>query len=149
MPEDMHVDHHHDRPRHAERKEGREAVHAHRELTTVKDEIAKVVEKKDVHVHKTHEWLHKLGRATRVLLRDHEEQLDNAEESAAWVNDALDNIYDANKQIIALSKAIVAASGHRIAKDADFDKAGVADKAKAIEASIDKALALIPDDEKK
>lgn len=135
--------------RHLAHREAHEATRARDEVDRVKTEIDDVVKKQDIHVHNTHEWLHKLGRATKVLLRDHEEELDNAEKSAAWVNDALSELYDANKQITAISKAIVEASGHRTAKGDDFTKAAIADKAKALTATLDKALSLIPEDEGK
>lgn len=144
-----HEHHEHDGKFHQDmmmRRRARSMKSAKEELTTVKDEIQKIVEKKDIHVHNTHEWLHKLHRASKKLLRDHETELDNAEQSSAWVNDALDAVYDADKQAVALAKAIVAASGHRVAKDADFDK--VQSAAQALEASVDKALAQIPATEK-
>lgn len=146
MPEEKDHPMHHEG--HLAHRERRHEIDARDEVSRVKQELAEVCEKKDIHVHKTHEWLHKLGRASKALLRDHEEQLDNAEGSAAWVNDALEAVYDANKQVIAISKAIVAASGHRVAKDADFEKAGIVDTAKALSADLDKALSLIPDEKK-
>lgn len=135
--------------RRAQRRGKRIAVHADDELKRVKEEVGKILEKKDIHVHNAHEWMHKLGRASKVLLRDHETELDNAEQSSAWVNDALDAITDANKQTIALAKAIVAASGHRVAKDADFDKENIPTILNGITTAVDKALSEIPAEEKK
>ena len=145
---------HHEHHEHGEfmehmrmRRKMREAKSAREELQTVEKEIDDILQKKDIHVHNTHEWLHKLHRATKKLLRDHETELDNAEQSSAWVNDALDSIYDADKQCVALAKAIVAASGHRVAKDADF-KPDVESACNAIKTSVEKSLAQFPETEK-
>lgn len=81
------------------------------------------------------------------LLHAHETELDEAKPEASWIPDALDAIFDADKQAVALHKAVVTASGKHVAKDADFDKAGIPDLMKALQADVEKALTAVPDAE--
>lgn len=129
------------------RREDRDDRRAHDEVEKIQKDLADIVSKKDIHVHKTHEFLHKLHHAAMKILHTHEDELDAAQGEAAWIPDALDAIFDADKQSVALSKAITAASGSHTAKDADFDKDGVQTAIKALQADVDKAAKLIPSDE--
>ena len=151
--------------RHEERKEAREGRHgghhgrlmddiekhdtkrAHEEIAKVKEELDEALKKKEIHVHATHAWLHRLAHAAFKILRTHEDELDQAKPEASWVPDALDAIFDADKHSVALGKAIVSASGSHTAKEADFDKAEVQDALKGMQLDIDKAVQIIPDGE--
>lgn len=154
--------------RHEEREEAREARHegrgkhhgrflddmeghdtrrAHEEIAKVKEELDEVIQKKEIHVHATHAWLHRLAHAAFKILRTHEDELDQAKPEASWVPDALNSIFDADKQSVALGKAIVSASGTHTAKDADFGKQEVQDAIKGLQLDIDKAVQIIPDGE--
>lgn len=119
--------------------------HAHEEINKVREQLAEAVEKKELHVHRTHSWLHKLNHASSRLLRMHEDELDNALPESAWANEALEAIFDADKQIVGIAKAI-SATGHTVKGD-EFDKAGISEKAAGLNAALDKALAVIPDKE--
>lgn len=132
---------------HLGRREGHDERRAHDEVARVQKDLEDIVSKKEIHVHKTHEFLHKLHHAAMKLLRTHEDELDAAQSEASWVQDALDAIFDADKQSVALGKAITAASGSHTAKDADFEKDGVQTAIKALQADVDKAAKLIPDSE--
>lgn len=120
---------------------------AHEEIGRVKDELYDILKKKEIHVHATHAWLHRLAHAAFKILRTHEDELDQAKPEANWVPDALDAIFDADKQSVALGKAIVSASGSHTAKEADFEKPEVQNALKALQLDIDKAVQLIPDGE--
>ncbi|MBD5558973.1 MAG: hypothetical protein HDQ87_01235 [Clostridia bacterium] len=120
---------------------------AHEEIAKVKDELDDILEKKEIHVHATHVWLHRLTHAAFKLLRTHEDELDEAKPEASWVPDALNSVFDAEKQSVALGKAIVSASGTHTAKEADFNKAEVQDALKGLQLDIDKAVQQIPDGE--
>lgn len=120
---------------------------AHEEIGRVKDELDDVLKKKEIHVHMTHTWLHHLTHAAFKILHTHEAELDDAKPEAAWIPDALDDIFDADKQSVALGRAIVSASGSHTAKDADFDKPEIQNAIKALQLDIDKAVQIIPDGE--
>lgn len=120
---------------------------AHEEIGKVKDELYDILKKKEIHVHATHAWLHRLAHAAFKILRTHEDELDQAKPEASWVPDALNSIFDADKQSVALGKAIVSASGTHTAKDADFGKQEVQDAIKGLQLDIDKAVQIIPDGE--
>ena len=128
-------------------REGHDEKRAHDEVARVQKDLEDIVSKKDIHVHKTHEFLHRLHHAAMKILHTHEDELDAAQGEASWIPDALDAIFDADKQSVALSKAITAASGSHTAKDADFEKDGVQTAIKALQADIDKAAKLIPSEE--
>lgn len=125
----------------------REEVHAHKELEDVAKELDDVTKKKELHVHTTHHWVYKLNHAAMKLLHAHEDELDEAKPEAEWIPEALDAIFDADKQAVALHKAVVTASGKHTAKDADFDKANIPDLLKALQADIDKASKAVPAEE--
>lgn len=145
--EHPHHHHPHDHEGFDARREAHDKARAHEEAQKVKEELAKVVQDKDLHVHKTHEWIHRLGHASSRILRENEISLDAGGGDTAWVNDALDAIFDAQKGIVAMAKATLDTADKHHAKGDEFDKAGIADKAKAVEAALDKIISLIPENQ--
>lgn len=142
---ERHAHHHHGD--HLGHRIDRDEARAHDELEKISKEVSDVTEKKELHVHTTHRWVFRLHHAAMKLLRTHEDELDEAKPEAAWIPDALDAIFDADKQAVALHKAVVDASGKHTAKDADFDKANIPDLLKAFQADIDKAAKAVPAEE--
>lgn len=118
--------------------------HASEDISDVRTELAEAIEKKELHVHRAHAWLHKLNHASAKILRMHEEALDNLLPQSADIHDALEAIFDADRQIVGVAKAI-SDSGREVKGD-NFDKADILGKLKSINASLDKAVRLLPEE---